>query len=256
MIPLDKQFRGRVNIQDLERCRSTPLVVAGLLSTTLLIAGAAIAADSPTLDPRKITAQGIAADKDFGEVSTDAANGFQDIMLTRIAIFNGHAAEAKNFVEKADTDFVKAKADDTVFLKAEADLKPPAAPAGAAKTKAPVPDKDAAQTKKPIAWVPVEASVTINEDFTESPDKKAAVADANKSLKNGDRKGALQKLRLANMSIDLALAVVPLDETISSVHKAVGLIGDGKYYEASQVLRLAQDQERFDVTTVPGTPRK
>jgi hypothetical protein len=58
------------------------------------------------------------------------------------------------------------------------------------------------------------------------------------------------------VSIDLALAVVPLDATIASVHQAAGLIGDGKYYEASQVLRMAQNQERFDVTTLQGTPKK
>jgi hypothetical protein len=227
--------------------KNTRLAAAAFLSAALL-SGAARAADEPKAE--KMTPQGTAADKDFGKVSSDASNGFQDIMLTRIAIFNGRTADAKDFVEKADRDFVKAKADDTVFLKAESEMKPPAA-AGA---KAPADDKAAA--KAPIAWVPVEASVTINEDYTESPDKKAAVADANKSLKTGDRKGALEKLKLADMSVDLALAVVPLEETISSVHKASGLIGDGKYYEASQVLRLAQDQERFDVTTVPGAPKK
>jgi hypothetical protein len=238
--------------------KNAQLIVAALLSTTLLTAGAAFAADQPTPDQQKMTPQATAADKDFGKVSDAAANGFQDIMLTRIAIFNGRTTEAKDLVEKADRDFVTAKADDTVFLKAEAELKQPksTAPDRTASTKAPAEDKDMAGAKKPIAWVPVEASVTINEDYTESPDKTAAVADANKSLKTGDRKGALEKLKLADMSIDLALAVVPLDATLASVHKASGLIGDGKYYEASQVLRLAQDQERFDVTTVPGAPKK
>ena len=225
--------------------KTTQLLLAALLSTTLLAAGA-FAGDSAAGDPPKMTPQGTAADKDFGKVSSDASNGFQDIELTRIAIFNGRTAEAKEFVEKADQDFVKAKADDTVFLKAESELK---------QTKAgPV----TADEKTPVAWVPVEASVTINEDYTESPAKTAAVADANKSLKGGDRKGALDKLKLADMSIDLALAVVPVDATITSVHKASGLISDGKYYEASQVLRLAQEQERFDVTTVrgAGAPKK
>lgn len=92
--------------------------------------------------------------------------------------------------------------------------------------------------------------------MTASPEKAAALSDANKSLKRGDHRGALETLTLADISIDLALAVVPVDKTIASVHKAAGLIGDGKYYEASQVLRLAQDHERFDVTVIQGTPKK
>nr|WP_294522131.1 hypothetical protein [uncultured Rhodopila sp.] len=71
-----------------------PLLFAALLSTTLISAGAAFAADQPAPDQQKITPQGTAADKAFGKVSSDAANGFQDVMLTRIAIFNGHTAEA------------------------------------------------------------------------------------------------------------------------------------------------------------------
>jgi hypothetical protein len=237
--------------------KNVQILVVALLSTTLLTAVTAFAADPPAPDQQKMTPQGTAADRDFGKVSSDAANGFQDLLLTRIAIFNGRTAEAKEFVDKADVDFVKAKADDTVFMKAEADLMPPkstaAAPPAAATASA---DKDATASKKPIAWVPVDASVMIDEDITASPEKKAALADANKSLKGGDRKGALEKLTLADISIDLALAVVPVDETIASVHKAASLIGDGKYYEASQVLRLAQDQERFDVTIVQGAPKK
>ena len=31
-----------------------------------------------------------------------------------------------------------------------------------------------------VEWLPVDASITIAEDFTASPEEKAAVADANK----------------------------------------------------------------------------
>jgi len=108
--------------------------------------------------------------------------------------------------------------------------------------------------KMPIAWVPVDGAITINEDYTANPAKTAAVSDANKSLKSGDRKGAIEKLKLADMNIDVTLAVIPLEQTIKSVHQATELINNGKYYEASQVLRLAQDSERFDGTSISGTP--
>lgn len=56
------------------------------------------------------------------------------------------------------------------------------------------------------------------------------------------------------MDIDVTLAVVPLEQTIDNVHQAAGLINDGKYYEASQLLRQAQDSERFDVTNITAKP--
>jgi hypothetical protein len=96
------------------------------------------------------------------------------------------------------TPFTNAKADDTVYTKAEADLKAPAAKVSGAKTS---PSADAepdaatetAAEKKPIAWVPIDGSITIAEDITGDAAKTAAVADANTSLKKGDREGAVQK---------------------------------------------------------------
>jgi YfdX protein len=34
---------------------------------------------------------------------------------------------------------------------------------------------------------------------------------------------------------------LPLDETIAKVHQAASLINDGKYYEASQIVKQVQD---------------
>jgi hypothetical protein len=110
------------------------------------------------------------------------------------------------------------------------------------------------QLKKPIAWLPVDGAFTINEDFAVNPAKKAAVAEANKSLKSGDRNGATEKLKLADMNIDVTVIGVPLEKTINDVHQAASLINDGKYYEASQMLRDVQDGERFDVTSITAKP--
>jgi hypothetical protein len=227
-------------------------LMTALATTVLLTAGSAWAADQPKVSPQQS-----AADKDFGKLSADGSNAFQDLMLTRIAIFEGRVDDAKKYVAKADAVFLTARTDDAAFTKAEADLKPPtgkAAPATKSVTTgaAPAENKPADQMKKPIAWLPVDGSITINEDYTVDPAKTSAVAEANKSLKSGDRKGAMEKLKLADMSIDVILAVIPLEQTITYVHQAAGLINDGKYYQASQLLRQAQDSERFDVTSIPG----
>jgi hypothetical protein len=108
--------------------------------------------------------------------------------------------------------------------------------------------------KKPIVWLPIDGVITINEDFTANPTKTAAVAEANKHLKNGDRKGAMEKLKLADLNVDVTLAVIPLEQTIHNTHAAAALINDGRYYEASQVLRQVQGNLRFDVTDILGKP--
>jgi hypothetical protein len=239
--------------------------IATLLATTLLTAGATWAASPQTPDQQKATPQQAAVDKDFGKVSADGFRAFQDMTLTRLAIFDGRVDDAKKFVNEADTALGKAKTDDTVFTKAEADLKPPTSTAQpASKTiapatnslsgAAPAGDKPSDQMKKPIAWLPVDGAITINEDYTANPAKTAAVADANKSLKSGDRKAAMEKLKLSDLNVDVALAIIPLEQTITSVRQATDLINSGKYYEASQLLRQAQDNQRFDGTSISGTP--
>jgi hypothetical protein len=232
--------------------------IAALTATTVLTAGAVWAASPPTSDQQKTTPQQAAADKDFGSVSADGLGAFQDMTLTRLAIFDGRTADAKQYINDAVTALGKAKTDETVFTKAEADLKPPAsADAPASKTAsgaAPADNQPADQTKVPIAWLPVDGEIMINEDYSANPAKTAAVADANSSLKSGDRKGAMEKLKLADMNVDVTLAVVPLEQTIKSVQQASDLINTSKYYEASQVLRLAQNSERFDATNVSDTP--
>jgi hypothetical protein len=239
--------------------------LTGVAATMLLTATSAWAAEPQKPAPQ--TAQQTAVDKDVGKLSADGASALQDVRLTRIAIFEGRVDDAKKYVNLADSMLGKAKTDEAVFTKAEADLKPPAGKDARASTTVgaatqankPTDNKSADnkpvdQLKKPIAWLPVDGALSINEDFSVNPTKKAAMADANKSLKSGDRNGAIEKLKLANMNVDVTMIVVPLEQTINDVHQAAGLINDGKYYEASQMLRDVQDGERFDVTSVTAKP--
>jgi TolA-binding protein len=231
-------------------------LVVALTATTLLTGGAAWAASQQPPDQPKPTSQQTSADKDFTKLSADGASAFQDMKLTRLAIFDGRVDDAKKYVNLADSAFGKARTDETAFTKAEADLKQPTIKDAAAdknvSAQAPADNTQADQMKKPIAWLPVDGSISINEDYSASPAKTAAVADANKSLNSGDRKGAIEKLKLADMNIDVTLAVLPLEQTIDDVHQAASLINDGKYYEASQKLRQAQAGERLDATNITG----
>jgi hypothetical protein len=43
---------------------------------------------------------------------------------------------------------------------------------------------------------------------------------------------------------------------MNEVHQAAQLINSGKYYEGSQMLKQAQDNERFDVANITDIPKK
>jgi spore coat protein CotF len=56
------------------------------------------------------------------------------------------------------------------------------------------------------------------------------------------------------VNIDVAVLAVPLNDTITKVQQAASMINDGKYYEASQLIKQVQDSARSDVMDFNGTP--
>ena len=233
--------------------------IAALYSGT-----SAFAATDTNPPPQKVTPQEKAMIKNFSKVSADGSGAFMDMTYTRLAIFDGRIDAAKKYIDKAQMALSKAKTDETRFLKAEADLnaaKNTPTPKNGA-TSPPTADQQNASNNnqqnpsnnKMVEWLPVDASIMIDEDFSASPEKKAAVADANKSLGNGDRKGAINKLKLSGVNIDVEVLAVPLDDTITKVQQAANMINDGKYYEASQLIKDVQDSARSDVMDFDGMP--
>ena len=227
-------------------------LVAALALTTIL-GGTAFAAEQAA---QKGTAQTSAIDKDVGKLSKDGAEGYRDLQLTRLAIFEANPAQAKDMIAKAQAAFAKAQADDTQFTKAEADLKSPADLAAHKGTAQAMPAGAKPASKEPVAWVPVDAQLTLGDDFVATPEKASAVTDANKNLARGDQTGALEKLKLAHVDVNFTMAVLPLNKTVADVDQAATLIGQGKYYEANALLKTAQDAMRFDVVDAVAIPQK
>ena len=225
--------------------------IAALSSGTL-----AFAATDTNSSTQKLTPQEKSVSKDFSKVSADGSGAFMDLTLTRLAVFDGRIDAAKKYIDKAEKALSKAKADETRFLKAEADLNAtkntPTPKSGA--TSAPTADQQNSSNNNMVEWLPVDASIAIDEDFTASPDKKAAVAEANKSLSNGDRNGSIERLKLSGVNINVAVLALPLNDTISKVQQAANMINDGKYYEATQVIKQVQDSVRSDVMDFNGKP--
>jgi hypothetical protein len=238
--------------------------IAAFLAATSLFGGVALANEAvKTPTPPPVSAAQQAADRDVGKLSKDGAQAFRDLHLARIAIFDADPARAKTLIGQAQAALAKARTDEAVYTKAEADLHSPAKQAKTASQAETAKSVDTAKpadaataSAEPKAWLPVDGQLTLGEDFVATPTKAAAVATANKSLEKGDRKAAVDGLKLAGVDVNFVLAVVPLNQTVTDVDQAAGLIGQGKYYEGNALLKKAEDGVRFDVVDVLGTPQK
>ncbi len=232
---------------------------AALLVASTVLGGVAYAADAvpqapaPTQTKQEVRLER-AVDKDVGRLSTDGAQALSDIQAARFAIFNAQTDQAKTFIHKAKDELQKAAKDDSVFMKAASELEAP--------MKAQPVSTDAKAEAKPadagkvIAWLPVDSQMSLGEAFQATPEKIAAVTNASQHLKTDDRQGALEKLALADVDVQFATAVLPLDHTISDVNKAADLIDQGHYYEANAVLKDTTDQAMINVVDIYGQPYK
>lgn len=186
---------------------------------------------------------------DFGRLVKDGHQIMHDVRAARISIFNAKPDQARKDVTNAMQALEKAKTDDATFMKAEADLKPPA-------NVKQLGDQSATPSKTPVSWLPVDGAMVINEDFTAVPDKVAAVKSANEHLKAGEKKAALDTLKVHDVNVGFAMEVVPMDATAKAVDQASQFIDQGKYYEANQALMNAETGIRYDVVDVNGVPQK
>lgn len=212
----------------------TTLIAAALATTALC--GAVYAADHQT-SPDQAAAQ------DFSKLSKDGFNAFQDIREARLALFNGKPDVARKDVNKAMESLEKSKTDDSVFIKAEADLKQPAQSA----TSPQQPANQTAASTTPVKWLPINGTITVQENYSAVPAKAAALKTANSQLKAGKQKEALDTLKMNDVNVQVALEVAPMDASIKGVDQASKLLDSGKYYEANGALMQVENGIRYSV---------
>lgn len=183
--------------------------------------------------------------QDFGRLSSDGLAAIRDVRMARIAIFDADTALAKTDLQKAQAAIERAKTADTSFVTAEADLKPPHG----------APPVSSTASHAAERWIPVDGALSVAEDYKEEPTKAAGVAKANQFLKSGDKKHALEALKLANVDADFVMAVAPLDRTENGIDKAAQLVDGGHYFEANATMKGIEDSLRFDSVNVVGVPK-
>jgi len=215
----------------------TYAAAAAAIVVSLGVAGGAVAADQTGKSGRM-------ADKDLGKLSIDGAGAYQDIGLARLAIYDGKTDVAEKLVKDAAAALSRAKSDDAVFMKAEADLTPPKTPGKNAPT--------TSASKNAVAWVPVDGEFVFDETLT--PAKAGAVDAANKHLHDGEPDKAKDALKVAAVDADYVMTLAPLEQTTQDVQKASQMLESHDYYGASQQLRDAQMGVRYDAVAFQDEP--
>ena len=173
---------------------------------------------------------------------------FRDVQAARLAIFNGEPDRAKTYLTDAQSALGRAKGDDTVFMKTEAELK--TAPGDKQ------PQAASGDTAK-VAWIPVDGQMAVAAAYTDMSGRSADAAKPNAKDQGATASaGHADTLKLADLDVDFTAEVIPLQATIGQVDEAAELAGQNKFYEASLKLKSVEDSARFDTVVVNATPSR
>ncbi|EFF0761879.1 YfdX family protein [Escherichia coli] len=142
----------------------------------------------------------------------------QDVQLARIALFDGDTSGAKRLLNDAKRKINDDQTDWSKYIKKN--------------KKTPI-DGD--------GYVVINATMSVSEDYQASEAKNKAVRDANERIKKGDKKGALEVLKLAGITVSESQVLMPLKATRNDIQKALDLFNEGKYYQSNLMLLSAEE---------------
>lgn len=151
----------------------------------------------------------------------------QDVQLARVALFDGDTSGAKRLLNDAKMKINDDQTDWSKYIRKN--------------KKTPI-DGD--------GYVVINATMSVNEDYQTSETKNKAVRDANEKIKNGDKKGALEVLKLAGITVSESQVLMPLKATRNDILKALNLFNEGKYYQANLVLLSAEEGIIIDTEVI------
>lgn len=199
----------------MKRLFTAAIITAALASAPSLVSAqeTSAVAQKQAAETLKISEQGFAA--------------VQDVRLARLAIFQGAPDHAVKLTDTA----AKLLKDDSADWKQFAKTNKNAALIG-------------------DQYIAIDGTVGISENFIGTPEKAAAIKSANEKLSKGDKKGAIEILRLADIAVTQKLYLLPLKHVQKTVADAQKLLGEKKYYEANLALKAVEDSVVVDDTGV------
>lgn len=193
-----------------------------------MVAAAPVMAATATSDTSDatphVTAQQVKA---ADQIAVQGLNALRDVQFARMALFQGNPQKAEALTNHAATLLANDSLDWSKFFRSD--------------KKANLNDDN---------YVAVDAAMGISEDYVVSPEKQAAIKRANSKLEKGDKKGAVEELRLAGIGVMENVYLMPLKQTRNAVAQAQKLMGEHKYYEANLALKGAEDGVIMDSTAL------
>ena len=207
------------------------------------------------------------------ELSEHGLSAMNDIHLARMAVNDGYVQSAKKLLGEAQKLLAEVKKEDhpvTVTTdikvggkdvehdskKERLDLIPIMSELqvvegfdeAARKTATETPKTaDTAQSASPQT---ADTKSEAQAEADKAKSKAGAIAKAREHLRNGDRKAAIEDLKLEDLTLISKLLSMPLTETSAHVDKAAALIDQGKLHEANLELKKVQDGLILSATVV------
>ena len=90
--------------------------------------------------------------------------------------------------------------------------------------------------------------------FKPTSDKAKNIAKADKHLRKGEQKEAMETLKLSKIDAAISTGLVPVKFAQDNIVKASNLVREGKYYEANLALKEVDDAviiQTYGVDDVP-----
>lgn len=198
------------------------MLAAALVASVAAGGIASARAETPAIAPDRTAPVMLAMEhgKEHGRdrlvrLSDDAFDGLRELYMARLAIFEGHTDRAGKLVKEAQEELADAAKDASKLAH----------------------KRSTAGT----TLIPIDARLTVAEDFVMTPEKAQKIAKANELLGKGENKEAVAVLKDAAIGIKLVTVLLPLESTRAAADSAAKLLAEKKYYEANLELKKAED---------------
>ena len=194
----------------MKRLIMATMVTAILASSTVWAAdNAPVAAQQQTQQVQQ-TQKTAAAER----ISEQGLYAMRDVQVARLALFHGDPEKAKELTNEASALLSDDSTEWAKFAK---------------------PGKKT--NLNDDQYIVINAS----ESYVATPEKEAAIKIANEKMAKGDKKGAMEELRLAGVGVMENQYLMPLKQTRNALADAQKLLDKKQYYEANLALKGAED---------------
>ena len=218
-------------------------LVAAAVAATLIVSPFASIAHAKDPMPAPAETAGASADRapDASPILRtvdEAERAVREIQQARFALFQGETDAAAKLVSAASDNLGAAQK----LLDRHGIERPDAKGAtGDA--------KGAADT-----WLPLRTSFSLAEGFVPAEQHQKALREADEQMQQGDQKGAVESLRLADVELAISAAMLPANASLEHVQDAKRLIDEKKFFEANLALKAVEDSVVVETWSAAALP--